>query len=241
MSNTIYATTANTIGIDSSNVDISGSLSVTGHVSINNGDVSINGKLNINTLSSNNLFGTSGEIFMSQGPNNPPIWYPYNSKVYGFAYTVNNEIYTTLPRIIGKFNPLNIPLYSHSGLMVNGHGSANNFTGFKMIVPRTGIYKVEVELVMGSDRGPIESQWTYGAWLLHNNNKVAYSEFGDNPFINPQDGMYFFPFTLSGIFQANEGEYFQCEPGAVQVGNSVVMGDPGDGRRYTRFSIHNVD
>ena len=53
------------------------------------------------------------------------------------------------------------------------------------------------------------------------------------------DSFYFFSLCVSGIFYADVDDYFYATGDAG--GDTVIMGEPGDSRRDTRFCIFNVD
>ena len=219
-------------GIDASHTSyniINNSLTAHNDASLNN--IEISGKIKLPD-SSNNGYGISGESLISQGPNNPPIWNP-NYKVYGYAYLDGgSETHYITPNIIGKIKAFTIPVSIPNNLMVNGNGTND---GFRMIVRRAGYYRVEAVCTVG--RG--DTTPTGGSmFLFHNGNKVAHNQISDNVFTS-NDSLYFFSLCVSGIFYADVDDYFYVTGDAG--GHTVIMGEPGDGRRDTRFCIFNVD
>ena len=149
------------------------------------------------------------------------------SKVYGHAYMINNETYTINTGTIGTLNPFSIQVSEPSNLMVNDVAG----DGFKMIVRRPGYYKVEFQVTMGQDGAAPQG----GILRLKRNAEVVdYTEL----YIN---SVYFFSAMVGGVFYANANDTFTAEAVINGTLRLVIFGNPGDGRPYTRATIHNVD
>ena len=136
------------------NVDISGDLNVKGDVSFNNvdisGDLNIKGDVSFNNLdingtirlpdSSNNGYGVSGEILISQGNNKPPIWKPLEAPSYiswklASDITLNNNNLDS----DGLHRVKNITMYTLSQVQQVNNITYSTTTGeFTIITP--GLY-----------------------------------------------------------------------------------------------------
>ena len=119
------------------NIDISGTLNVKGDASLNNLD--INGTIRLPD-SSNNGYGVSGEILISQGNNVPPIWKPLEAPSY-ISWKLASDITLDNNNLDsdGNHRVKNISIYTLSQLQQVNNITYNTTTGDFTILT-SGLY-----------------------------------------------------------------------------------------------------